>query len=280
MAPWHGSAFPLGWASAIAERFGMLTLLKRLGRLAGNRGARRISELAHLSRHLPLLDRLGPADRERLAELAAAFLRHKTLEGAMGLEITEPMRNVIALQACLPVLHLGLNLYQGWHAVILYPDEFCSPYEFADEAGVVHQGNRELCGESWQRGPVILAWSYVEAEAQDPAPTGNLIIHEMAHKLDLLNGDDNGMPPLHQDMDAARWARVFQGAFDDLNRHLDLGQEPPIDPYAAESPGEFFAVVSELFFAWPECLLDLYPEVYRLLVHYYRQDPLGFQLWR
>lgn len=251
----------------------MLTLLKRLGRLAGDRQSGPTHELAHLSSHLPLLDRLPGADRERLVELAARFLRHKTLEGAMGLTVTDPMRHLVALQACLPVLNLGIELYRSWHALVLYPDEFASPYEFTDEAGVVHQGRRELCGESWQRGPVILAWSYVEADARDPEPTGNLVVHEMAHKLDLLSGDDNGMPPLHRDMDPWRWARVFQGAYDDLQRHLDLDRKPPIDPYAAESPGEFFAVVSELFFAWPEYLLEVYPEVYGQLARYYRQDP-------
>ncbi|MEN8225471.1 MAG: zinc-dependent peptidase, partial [Bacteroidota bacterium] len=49
---------------------------------------------------------------------------------------------------------LGLDLYGGWHSIILYPDEFRAPFEFADPAGVVHQGSRDLSGEAWHRGPV------------------------------------------------------------------------------------------------------------------------------
>jgi Mlc titration factor MtfA (ptsG expression regulator) len=100
------------------------------------------------------------------------------------------------------------------------------------------------------------------------------VIHELAHKLDMRNGDVNGMPPLHRDMRPTDWSRAMGDAYADIERCLDNGEEPPIDPYAAHSPGEFFAVVSELFFAWPELLADAYPEVYRQLGRYYRQNLL------
>ncbi len=218
---------------------------------------------------MPLLAPLTGADRERLRQLAQAFLRRKTIEGAAGLEPTDHMRATIALQAVLPVLHLDLDLYDGWHALVVYPDEFLAPYEFFDEAGVVHQGDRYLSGESWQRGPVILAWSHVEQDALDPEPAGSVVIHELAHKLDLLNGVANGMPPLHPHMSPERWSRVMRAAYDDVQRYLQRGLEPPIDAYAGESPGEFFAVVSELFFAWPESLRAAYPQVYEQLAAYY-----------
>jgi Mlc titration factor MtfA (ptsG expression regulator) len=231
--------------------------------------------LAREIRDMPLLAALGPQDADRLAELAARFLRRKGVEGAAGLEVDDGMRRCVALQACLPVLRLGPELYRGWHAVVLYPDEFRAPVEFADEAGVVHQGSRDLSGEAWHRGPVILAWSQVHQDALDPEPAGNVVIHEMAHKLDMLNGEVNGMPPLHRGMDPRLWSATMGAAFEDLNAHLDADLEPPIDPYAAHSPGEFFAVVSELFFAWPEGLIEPYPEVYEQLARYYRQDPAG-----
>ena len=49
---------------------------------------------------------------------------------------------------------------------------------------------------------------------------------------------------------------------------------PLIDPYAAEHPSEFFAVLSEAFFTRPEDVRDEFPELYRLLALYYRQAPL------
>lgn len=226
-----------------------------------------------LRRELLLLSTLRDAELDRLDRLASEFLRRKAVDGADGFAVDDRMRSLLALQACLPILSLNLDLYTGWHSIVLYPDEFRAPFEFHDEAGVVHQGNRDLAGESWHRGPVILAWSHVQQDALDPDPAGNVVIHEMAHKLDLLNGDVNGMPPLHQDMDPKGWTRVMSAAFDDLNRHLEKGMEPPIDPYAAHSPGEFFAVASELFFVWPDSLIVAYPDVYRQLSMYFRQEP-------
>jgi Mlc titration factor MtfA (ptsG expression regulator) len=228
---------------------------------------------------MPLLAGLGGETLDRLADLALEFLRHKALEGAGGLVIEPPMGDVLALQACLPVLELGLELYRGWYSVILYPGELRVPYEQQDEAGVVHQGSRDLAGEAWARGPVILAWSHVEQDALDPEPTGNLVIHEMAHKLDLRNGGANGMPALHRDMSPRAWSQAMSAAFADLQGYIGRrGRHPPdtpINPYAAYSPGELFAVTSELFFAWPERLWGAYPEVYRQLALYYRQDPLA-----
>ena len=241
--------------------------LSRLRRPAGT------AELLALSRAMPLLSRLRDEELRLLHRLADEFLRRKALEGAGGLQVDARMCGMIALQACLPVLHLNLELYTGWHSLILYPDEFRAPFEYYDEAGVVHRGSRDLAGESWYRGPVILAWSHVEQDARDLTPAGNVVIHEMAHKLDLLNGEVNGMPPLHRNMDPKLWSKTMSAAFDDLHLHLDRGLEPPIDPYAAHSPGEFFAVVSELFFAWPDWLMEAYPDVYRQLQRYFRQDP-------
>lgn len=250
----------------------MFSFLKTLGR----RGREsQLPELLAWSGQMPLLARLDPGERRRLAEMAAVFLGRKRLDGALGLTLDPRMRCLTALQACLPVLNLGLDLYQDWRSLILYPDEFRAPYEFVDEAGVVHQGKRDLAGESWERGPVILAWEYVEQDAFDPEPAGNVTIHEMAHKLDLLNGDANGMPPLHRHMDPVLWSQAFGDAYQDLKRQLRRGREPLLDPYAAESPGELFAVASEVFFAWPENLAQAYPQVYAQLRDYYRQDPLG-----
>ncbi len=232
------------------------------------------SLLRRLAETMPLLASLSDEDRARLVELARDFLRRKTVEAAADLTLDQRKQGLLALQAVLPVLNLGLDLYDGWHALVLYPDEFRAPYEHHDPAGVVHEGSRDLSGEAWHRGPVVLAWSHVERDALSAEPDGNVVVHELAHKLDMRNGDVNGMPPLHRDMDPEDWSRTMSAAYADIERHLDGGTEPPIDPYAAHSPGEFFAVVSELFFAWPELLLEAYPEVYRQLSRYFRQDLL------
>jgi MtfA peptidase len=217
----------------------------------------------------PPLARLSSPDRARLRELVVLFLHEKVFESAQGLILTDTMRLTIATQACLPILNLGLGWYKGWTAIVVYPGGFVPTHTYEDGAGVVHTSREPICGESWQQGPVVLSWSDLEAAALGY----NLVIHELAHKLDMLNGTANGMPPLHRGMDARAWTRDFSQAYEDLEGRLSRGEEVPIDPYAAEDPAEFFAVFSELFFEAPAVVIQHYPAVYRQLCDFYRQQP-------
>ncbi|MBK1718283.1 zinc-dependent peptidase [Thiocystis violacea] len=224
-------------------------------------------------RRLPLLAGLEPLAVERLKELALLFLRAKTLEPVQGLRVTAEMELTLALQACLPVLELGLDWYRGWYAVILYPDEFVPEHEVMGEDGVVWTEREARSGEAWEQGPVILSWADVDAGRRRDGY--NVVIHEMAHKLDLRDGVANGCPPPHAGMSASEWKRAFSRAYADLCRRVDAGEETEMDPYAAESPAEFFAVASEAFFEIPARLAEVYPDVSRQLAHFYRQDPLA-----
>lgn len=220
---------------------------------------------------LPLLRGIAEEELVRLRELVVLFLHEKEVVAAGGYSMDEAMRLKIATQACLPILNLGLDYYAGWVSVIVYPDEFVPEYEYTDEAGVVHLARDPMIGESWERGPVILSGADVERSGECDGV--NVVIHEFAHKLDMLNGVPDGFPPLHPGMDRAEWTLAFTTAFDDFCAKARPGSALPIDPYAAESPGEFFAVMSEAFFEIPQVLQREYPEVYRQLAAFYRQDP-------
>lgn len=216
--------------------------------------------------------RLPATAQVRLRVLATFFLRDKSLEPVQGLELTEDMRTLLATHACLPIINLGLTWYAGWHSIVIYPDLFAPNRQTVDAAGVVHHHRSVMAGESWQRGPVILSW---EAVMQAGSPPGhNVPIHEFAHKLDMLNGEANGFPPLHMGMDRARWSQIFQSAYMQLQRSHAAGEPLPMDAYALQNPAEFFAVASEVFFETPAELQAALPEVYRQLRLFYRQNPL------
>ena len=223
-------------------------------------------------RSLPIVATLGESDAETLRALADSFLRAKSLEGVGGFELDDEMRAVVAAQACVPILELGMEAYTGWRSVVVYPGGFVSRGTSVDETGVEHEWEEPRSGESWSHGPVVLSWEDVVASGQ--LEGYNVVIHEMAHKLDMLNGDANGFPPLHAEMDGATWYRVFSDAFEDLCARVDAGEEPAIDDYAATGPDEFFAVTSEYFFELPEVLDECYPKVYAELRAFYRQDPM------
>jgi len=218
---------------------------------------------------LPFLRGLSAVERERLRQCVILFLHHKSIHGAGGLELDREMQLLIAAQACLPILNLDIDYYRGWVEVIVYPDEFVPRVQYTDDAGVVHTQREPHAGEAWLQGPVILSWADVAPSADGV----NVVVHEFAHKLDMLNGDANGFPPLHGGMNREAWSHAFGSAYADFCRGVVAGREDAIDPYAAESPGEFFAVLSEAFFETPRAVIDLYPRVYDQLRLFYRQDP-------
>lgn len=239
----------------------------------------------------PFLAALAPGEANTLKALAERFLAEKELDGAGGLELDNAARVAIAAQAALPILGLGIEYYRGWTGILVYPDEFIIPREVMDADGVVHAYDEEAAGEAWDGGPVILSWA--DAAPNDIAGY-NVVIHEFAHKIDLLSGDASGVPPLHHDVgcSADAWTAVLLDSYDDfvasveaaeasVPRHMDPESEAadryfahlPLDAYAATDPGEFFAVSSEAFFVHPWPLKTAYPAWYALLARFYRQDP-------
>lgn len=221
---------------------------------------------------------LDAAARERLRELVTLFIDAKPVNPVDGLVLTVEMRLAIALQACVPILELGIESYAPWVEVIVYPDAFIVQREHVDEAGVVHEVREPLSGEAWSDGPVILSWA--DVEAADPQDGYNVVLHEFAHKLDMLDGAADGVPPLHAGMSRDQWHDAFSAAFEDLGDRVDRWErgDParlPLDPYALKDPAEFFACASEAFFETPRRFARAYPEVYRQLARFYRQDPGG-----
>ena len=239
----------------------------------------------------PFLDHLGEADLARLRELCEAFLRAKTISGAQGFEVTPFVRASIALQACLPALNLGLQGYADFVEIVVYPDQFLVPRKRTDDAGVVHESTEVLAGEAMDGGPVVLSWADVQPGEHNLG--WNVTIHEFVHKLDLVDGEADGIPPLPPAR-RRRWAATLDRAYDafcqeldrveaSIPRHVDPESEAaddwfaqlPLDPYAATDPAEFFAVSGEAFFVAPEVLQDAFPDWYRVLAEFFGQDPLG-----
>ena len=98
---------------------------------------------------LPLLAGLGRAESQRLRDLALLFLHQKAFEQAGDVRLDVSVRLTIALQACLPILNLGLGWYRGWYAIILYPAEFVPQREWVDEDGVVNFSEETMSGKAW-----------------------------------------------------------------------------------------------------------------------------------
>ena len=221
---------------------------------------------------LPFLASWPQGELEALRRAATLFLCEKNIVGVHGLEVSPFQRVVVAIQACMPVLKLGLSSYDNFKTVLLCPGEFSTEPEWEDEDGIIHRDEEPVMGETMPGGPVLLSWPDTlefGSACGAPAPI-NLVIHEFVHKLDMKNGEANGCPPLPKELSAERWQKTMACAYEDFCRRVEEEEEVGIDAYAAEEPAEFFAVLSETFFVAPGRLRETYPEVYECLRLLYR----------
>lgn len=220
----------------------------------------------------PWVARLEGERDERLQRLAARFLADKVFTPVGGLALDEVQRAQLAALCCLPLLEFGPEGLAGWRELIVYPEAFRVNRTHVDAAGVLHQWDDELIGEAWESGPLILSWADVESDLAQPRAGFCVAVHEMAHKIDALDGVLDGTPPLPRDWQRA-WARDFQQSYDAFVDRVDREEDTAIDPYAAEAPEEFFAVCSEYHFSDPATLEREMPRVAQHLERFFGPSP-------
>jgi Mlc titration factor MtfA (ptsG expression regulator) len=218
--------------------------------------------------HWALLD---DGERERLGDFMEEIIEGKRWEAARGFVLTDEIRTVIAAQAALLVLELDVDWYRAVQAIVVHPSEVVSnePQPGPVE-GTMEEGPFSLLGQADHNfGPVMIAWDTAKANARHPAWGRDVVLHEFAHKLDMLDDVVDGTPPLHRPEDGPRWHEVCTREF----KLLQDGEGWPLRDYGATDPGEFFAVATETFFDLPLQLEEAKPELYAVLRDFYRQDP-------
>lgn len=229
-----------------------------------------------LRRRVPLLRRL-PADlRLQLQRQMRWFVAEVPFIGCAGQIVDDEVRVTIAAQACLLLLNRG-GRFEGLREVLVYPGAFAVNHVRTADGGVQHEERRALSGESHDRGAVVLSWQDTLDGAADPDDGQNVVIHEFAHRLDQDHGPANGAPWLGPRRGYREWSRVLGAEYAALGARLAAGEDGLIPAYAATSPAEFFAVVSELYFERPLALRSAHAALYDQLSQFYRTDPSSWQ---
>ena len=222
---------------------------------------------------LPFVAALTPERRRRLEELTAVLIDQVHWEGRAGLVITDEMRVTIAAQACRLTLGLGDDAYSGVRTVYVFPSTYTARGGASGMRGVVSEQASPRLGEAWLRGPVVLAWDAIRRGVAIPDDGRNVIYHEFAHKLDMIDGYADGAPPARSRADFDTWTQVSAREYDFLVEAARRGKQTLMDPYGATNPAEFFAVATELFFERPEAMRKGQSELYECLARFYGQDP-------
>lgn len=231
-----------------------------------------------LRRNVAHYSLLNADERSELHALIQVFLIEKNWEGAGGLKLNDEIRVTISAQACLLLLGLPHNYYQNVETIIVYPSTVIPPprkpgfFEVPLEPVEIGQ---PIIGQAFRQGPVIIIWDAALQGSRHPELGHNVIYHEFAHKLDMLDGAADGTPPLHDRAEYRDWVKTCSHEYLRLRRDIENGKKSFLDAYAATSEAEFFAVATEQFFDQPHLLIKHSPELYRVLKEYYRQDPVS-----
>ncbi len=226
-----------------------------------------------LERDVAFYPGLDDRERTKLQDDLRVFMAEKSWEGCGGLTLSDVITVGISAQACLLVLNRSLDEYDHVRVILVYPEAYWAPSRQVDASGVVTEGLSGREGEAWSRGTVVLSWADAREGGRMEHDGRNLVFHEFAHQLDMADHVVDGTPILDDRASYERWTQIMSAEYERLQKALDVGADPVLDPYGATNEAEFFAVATETFFERPVLLRSRRPALYELLLDYYRQDP-------
>ena len=228
-----------------------------------------------IEQNMPVYGKL-PADlRARLDRLIQRFLDEIEFVGRDGFDVCTEAKVTIAAQACFLIAGPHDRWFRTLDKVIVYPAPFAKHRDPVEKFFAANP-DRELIGESWMAGPVLLAWDHAVYGCLETADGENLLIHEFAHQLDELDGRGDGRPPLPPDQCKETWDVIFQHAYERLCESVTRDEPSVFDPYGSINRAEFFAITVESFFEKPADVKLNEPQIFEQLAQYFGFDPTAW----
>ena len=227
-----------------------------------------------LDTNVRIFQDLRGEEQQKLRGLIQVFIAEKNWEGCGGLVLTDEMKVTIAAQACLLVLGFDGVFFDHVLSILVYPTTYVVPEKSVDRVGIETEDRSTRLGEAWYRGPVILSWEDALASGRNESDGHNVVLHEFAHQLDMINDQSvDGTPPLATPELYERWTELIHEEFQQLKRDCRRGEWTVLDCYGTTNIGEFFAVATESFFESSIAMQERHPQLYALFCEFYRQDP-------
>ena len=244
---------------------------KRRGQLMSQPASEHWPEI--MEKNIPLYNRLPEELKQQLQGLTNVFLAEKNFVGCGGQEITDEVKVTIAAQACMLLLNRKPRFFPKLKTIYVYPHTYVAK-GLTNDGGIMIEGKSVRLGESWQNGPVVLAWDSITGGARNVQDGQNVVLHEFAHQLDQEDGSADGAPILENHSSYRTWAAVLSEEYENLQEKTDHRRRSVIRKYGATNPAEFFAVATEAFFEKPKQMHKRCPDLYDELKKYYHLDPL------
>ena len=171
------------------------------------------------------------------------------------------------------LLNRKTKYYPKLSTIYVYPEVYIAQQSGAGET----ESGQERQGESWQNGPVVLAWNSVTGGAKNIQDGQNVVFHEFSHRLDQEDGSADGAPILESRSCYASWAKVLSREYEILQGKAKKRRRSVLRRYGATHPAEFFAVATEAFLEKAKQMKKKHPELYEELKSYYKLDPITWK---
>ena len=230
-----------------------------------------------LARNVAAYSLLPSGLQQKLVAAARIVAAERRFVGCKGLVVTGEMRITIAAQAALLVLGEEGYYFDRITTVLLYPYKMVLPAHGVRPAeDESDEGERVILGQAFQQGEIILSWPDVLHGGRVADDGENVVLHELAHHLDGLDGHMGGSPPGLASDRQDHFQRIFERTLAGLRRDLTDGADTVFLPPAAESLAELFAYGTEAFFERPAMLGRQYPDFFACLREFYKLDPTAW----
>jgi len=209
-----------------------------------------------LNDYVRFYTKLNEEGKKRFEDKLRKFLSSVKITGANA-EVEDLDKILIGAAAIIPTYYIADWEYVNLREVLLYPGNF--NYDFDQEGhermitGMVGTGHMQnvMILSKWE-----LRQGFINGNSQN-----NTAIHEFVHLIDKMDGTLDGVPELLLERKyIARWNEILQTTMEQIRSGYS-----DINPYAATSPVECFAVISEYFFEQPETFQTNHPELHEFL---------------
>lgn len=215
-----------------------------------------LNERFWLDRHIHFYHLLSKTDKIIFEDRIGLFLAE--------IKITEIGKKIPEKDVCLYVASSAIIAYWGlpyWNygelvEVLVYPDNFTM------ENQIDSKGNIE--GKVFQGGlmdsTMILSLPALINDFKLSKDRKNVGIHEFSHLLDKDDGIMDGSLPLFNNEQGVKWFDLLKSEIRNVKN-----KKSDINPYAAKSNAEFFAVIMEYYRENPEKLKKKHPQLFNFL---------------
>ena len=194
---------------------------------------------------------LTDEERAHLRSLVQIFIAEKNWEGLGGLELTDDITVTVSAQACLLLLGLPHDFYRNVLSIFIYPSTVVPPQRklgHFENTMVPVEASHPILGQAFNVGPVILVWDAVLGGGRHPEGGHNVVYHEFAHKLDMLDGAADGTPALRDRAEYRDWVITCSREYLRLKSEAQKGVKLSWMPMAQRTKPSFFAVATGAVF--------------------------------